>query len=124
LEVLSHLPEKQWTAFVHDKCVLLRRAGGGALYSPLTAVFWELTGEELHRGSFLHPEITERFSLPWHEILEITYAEIACVCKGRHYSNKLRVALLEAVAPLVRADRIAAYCLDLNCEREMAAEKK
>ncbi len=120
LDVLGRLPTHLWTASIEHRCIHLRRVGSASVYSPLTAVYWHLTQEELHRGSFSHPEITERFHLSAWEIEQIAYAEICCMCSGAYtsrYSNKLRVALLEAVAPLIRSDGIVAYLRDLNDER-------
>ncbi len=117
LDVLCYLPSGIWAASIEDKCIHLRRLNSARIYSPLTAVYFELTSEELHRGSFSHPEITERFGLPWWDILDITYAEICCVANGRHYNSKLRIVLLDAVAPLIHAGEIIAYLADLDRER-------
>lgn len=118
LDVLGNLPSEIWTASVEKSCLHLRRSGSAVIYSPLTAVYWNLTEGELHRGSFSHPEITARFHLPWWEILEIAYAEICLVRNGKHYRNKLRLRMLEAVAPLVRADGLKDYLANFARECE------
>ncbi|KKW19156.1 MAG: hypothetical protein UY62_C0081G0006 [Parcubacteria group bacterium GW2011_GWF2_50_9] len=121
LDVLMHLDELRWMAYLNHRCIHLWRVGSKTIFSPTTAVFYTLTGIELHRGSFWHPEITERFGLSRWDILDITYAEICCVCNGRHYDGKLRLAILEAVAPLVRAEGIAAYCEDPDIKRRKSS---
>lgn len=108
-EMLDALPDTIWTATIEKNCLHLRRVESEITYSPLTAVYWHLTGAELHRGSFFHPEITERFRLPWYDILEIVYAEICCVANGKHYSSRLRLRMLSAVAPLIRQDSLKEY---------------
>lgn len=108
-EMLEALSDEIWTATIEKDCLHLRRAGSEITYSPLTAVYWHLTGAELHRGSFFHPEITKRFHFPWYDILEIVYAEICCVANGKHYSSRLRLRMLHAVAPLIRQDSLKEY---------------
>lgn len=121
LDVLGNLPAEIWNASVENGCLHLRRKGSAVIYSPLTAVHRHLTEEELHRGSFLHPEISERFHLPWWDILEIAYAEICCVCNGRHYSYTLRLRLLEAVAPLIHAEHLTDYLTNLARETQKSS---
>jgi len=98
LKLLAESPG--WTASVENQCIHLRRTGSDNLYSPLTSAFFLLTGEELHRGSFWHPEITERFGLPWWEIREISYA---CIALGFH---NLREKMLVALDPIIKKPAI------------------
>ena len=89
--------QNKWMFLIEDRCIHLRQRESPHIHSPITAVFCFLTGKELHRGSFWHPEITEQFGIPWWEVQEICYASIACDC-GRHYNRTLRKHMLEALA--------------------------
>lgn len=119
LDVLRHLPNNAWTASIEDKCVHLRRAGSEMIFSPLTAVYFELTGIELHRGSFWHPEITERFKLPWWEINDIRNAEIGYW--GNRRRQQFRLAMLEAIVSLIPAGNQATYRTAVEFEHRLLA---
>ena len=116
IDVLSSLSPGIWTASIVDRCIHLCHANDEHIHSPSTAVYFHLTGDILHRGSFWHPEITKRFNLPWWIVLEITYAETCCSAGGRCYDSELRLALLEAVAPLLREGNLTMFMRELNLE--------
>ncbi|MFA6552347.1 MAG: hypothetical protein WCT19_02485 [Candidatus Paceibacterota bacterium] len=86
-----------WESFLgkdtERKNILLKRKNSETLFCPLSAVYFFLTGREIHRGSFIFKELTDEFSFPWWEILEIAYAETACNV-SRFYDQKLRNRLL------------------------------
>lgn len=85
-----------WEATVENRLLHLRRKGSDTIFSPLTAVYFHLSGKEIHRGSFWVEELTNEFGMLWWEILEISYAWIACDCGhrfSRHLRKKLYVAL-------------------------------
>ena len=93
-----------WEMAIEDGCIHLRRTGAvgtseypRTIFSPLTAVYYDLTGEIIHRGSFWMPELTEGFGFPWWEVLAVTYASIACDCAGHQYSRALRNRILAAL---------------------------
>jgi hypothetical protein len=97
LELLEGLDRGEWTASDHGKCIHLRRKGSDTLFSPLTAVYFCLERKEIHSGSFWSEELCQEFGFPWWEILEITYAEIACVSSAKRYDPHLRNAMLRAL---------------------------
>ena len=86
-----------WNVSIEKRCIHLRRVGSDTIYSPLTAVYYHLTGKELHRGSFIHPEITRDLGLPHYLIPEISYAEIACEGCGVRYNRDLRDNILSSL---------------------------
>jgi len=85
-----------WRVSIEDKCIHLRRHGSKTIFSPLTAVYCELTNKEIHRGSFWVEELTQEFGFPWYEVMEISYAWSACSC-GRAYDKVLRDRILKAL---------------------------
>lgn len=106
LEVLLRIgrDKENWESWVEPKgpldgrihlngCIHLKRKGSEMLFSPLTSVLYELTGEPIHRGSFWCEEL-QRLGLPWWDILEIAYANIKC---GTNYNKVLRNEILMAL---------------------------
>jgi len=97
LESLTELGKKQdWHAVVNNHVIQLRLDGLDAIFSPLTAVYFALTGKILHPGSFWHSQISEELGLPWWEVNRISYAEIACGY-GNRCDWALRDQMLEAL---------------------------
>jgi hypothetical protein len=84
----------KWTASLNDSCIHLKLEGSEMIFTPLTAVHFLLTGQILHRGSFWMEEMTTDSGFPWWEILEVSYAVIACDC-SRKYDRHLRNGMLE-----------------------------
>ena len=78
-----------------DRCIHLCRRGSDMIFSPLTAVYFNLTGKEIHRGSFFIEELTKEFGFPWYEILEVSYAYLALDSWGKCYNRYLRKDMLE-----------------------------
>ena len=66
-------------------------------FSPITAVYYELTKEEIHRGSFWVTEFTERFGFCQWEILDISYAWMALDSPGKRYDDWLRNRILQTL---------------------------
>ena len=98
LEVLSQLDEKQWTAWVEPRgpiegCIHLKRVGSEMLFSPITAAYYQLTQEEIHRGSFWCEEL-QTLGIPWWYVVEIAYANIKC---GTAYNKRLRNDILRSL---------------------------
>jgi hypothetical protein len=89
----------EWTYEVmKNKCLLMKRHGSETEFSPLTAVYFHLTGKEIHRGSFWVEEFgKDQYAFPWWEILDITYAWMACSGSGRDYNKTLRDEMLHAL---------------------------
>lgn len=95
-----------WTPYVTvDRLIRLKRIESHNTYSPLTAVYFHLTGEEI-LNCFWVPEITERFQFHWWEVLEISYASDACNC-SRYYDRRLRNQILQALR--LPEEKIVAY---------------
>ena len=89
-----------WTVAIDDRCIHLWH--GELVFSPLTAVYYDLTGEFIHWGSFRVPELTNCFAFPWWEVLAVSYASIACDCAGHQYNRSLRNQMLKALGqPIV-----------------------
>ena len=72
----------------------LMRDDSDVIFSPLTLVYFYMTGEEIHRGSFWCEEMTQRFGMPWWDVLKITYAQIGC----QGHDRNLREDLLNVIS--------------------------
>jgi hypothetical protein len=95
----------EWSMRIENGgCAHLRRQGSETIFSPLTAVYYYLMKTqrqktiELHRGTFWVEELTWDFGFPWWEILELSYAWMACSCGGRDYNRNLRDRLLSVLS--------------------------
>ena len=98
LSTLRKRPE--WSAFVENDCIMLRHAKCEIRFTPLTAVYYQLSGIEIHHGSFWAEELTREYDLSWHDALTLSHAIFACNCDsvvGRGYDRGLRDKLLRAV---------------------------
>ena len=78
----------------HRGCVHLSRHGSEQIFSPLTAVYFHLTGKEIHRGSFWVCELTEEFGMPWWEVLALSYAWADSGANGGRVINLRRRLLV------------------------------
>lgn len=92
--------DSPWSSSVEDGCIHMRHARCDIIFVPLTAVYYDLTGIEIHRGSFWVEEMTRLNGFSRFELLRISHATFACNCDsivGRGYCPKLRDNLLKAV---------------------------
>jgi hypothetical protein len=91
--------KNRWTVQPYDtrdKNLILKLKGSDHLFTPLYAVYCELTGQEIHRGSFWCEELTRDFEMPGYEIVPIVYAQMGLDCASR-YDRHLRNRILEAM---------------------------
>lgn len=78
----------------------MRHVGCDTVFVPLTAVYYDLTGIEIHRGSFWVDEMTQLFGFHWSEVIQVSHATFACNCDslvGRGYDRALRERMLNAL---------------------------
>lgn len=78
--------------------IRLTRNGRKWVFCPLSAVYFDLTGQEIH-SCFTMPEITATTSMPPSLVLEIAYAADACSC-GRAFDAHLREKILTSLGQL------------------------
>ncbi len=107
LRALAHSPEKKWRPYLwkpygeKNGLIRLELKGSRMVFSPLSAVYYHLTGYEV-MNSFLMPEMSPYFALEdgkeerWWEIIAISYASDACDVSCQ-YDRELRNCLLEAL---------------------------
>ncbi len=72
--------QMMWTAtFNSDGCIRLHRVGSEEVFTPLTAVYYHLTGKWIDGRSFWVEEMSldEEVGFPWYEIIPISYAVIS-----------------------------------------------
>ena len=96
--VLSRIDTRQWSARVEQKsvfrgCIHINKQWSNMLFSPLTCAYNELTGKQIHRGSFWCEELQQEFGFPWWEILKIAYVQIKYGDYDKQLRNKILVAL-------------------------------
>jgi hypothetical protein len=92
--LLKHLKESkrnEWFPYVKNGYILLARRYSPFIFSPLTAIFFEITGREIESNSFWCPPM-EELGFDWWNIIEMTAAEIPGAT-NRHFRNKILVAL-------------------------------
>ncbi len=93
-----------WTFAVDDGCIhLYNVAFEKTIFSPLTAVYYDLTGRAIHRGSYWAEELCWEFGLKWQDALVISHASTSCNCDsvvGRGYCQKTRDKMLLALGLL------------------------
>jgi hypothetical protein len=93
LDLLSKIGTSEiWFATISDQCIHIHRRDSNHVFTPLTAVYFQLTGVEIHRGSFWCEEMQD-LGFPWWDINAIEYATIAC---GGHDPN-LRMEILKVL---------------------------
>jgi hypothetical protein len=95
LSLLEHLDRGEWRAYLDHWDIQLLRNNDEMIFSPVTAVYFTLSGVRIHRGSFWFEEMCD-YGLPWWEIHEIVYASQR-LDFGRKYDRVLRNRILEAV---------------------------
>ncbi len=100
---LSELDRNIWIAWVESGltsrgCIHLNRKGSQMPFSPLTAVYFNLTGVEIHRGTFWFEEMTRDFGMSWWDIQALTYASVKIDTQGTRYNRALRNKLLRALS--------------------------
>jgi hypothetical protein len=100
LALLAQLSPETWTARKDTPLIHLNRQGSDTLFSPLTAVYYHLTGIEIHRGSFWVEELTRDFGFCRWEILQISYAWSGCDFSFRYDRNLRRTILKTLNLPL------------------------
>lgn len=103
------IPGSEWfvdpVPTLREKYITLWRVGSETRFTPITAVYYELTGIETHYGSFIYPEIVRDLRLPELEIVEIVYASMGLDCP-RHYNRILRNQILEALGLPIEEKRL------------------
>ncbi len=106
LHALTHSSEKKWKPRLErpygekNGLIRLKLDEDNMLFSPLSAVYYYLTGIKV-MNSFLMPEMIPFFTLEsgekrWWEIIDISYASDACDV-SRLYNRDLRNCLLGAL---------------------------
>lgn len=107
LWVLRNSSHEKWTPYLckpygeKKGLIRLKLQGSGIVFSPLSAVYYHLTGQEVV-NSFLMPEMTPFFKGEngneerWWEIIDISYASDACDV-SRQYNRELRNCLLHTL---------------------------
>jgi hypothetical protein len=97
LQLLREIAHTEgWSASLDGSCIRLRLKGVDDIFSPLSAVFYIISGRVIDHRSFWMREITDASIMPWWEVLEISLADMACDC-GNQYKRQLRQAMLEAL---------------------------
>ncbi len=92
--------DSQWTSAVEGGCIHLRHTKCDIIFVPLTAMYYDLTGIEIHRGSFWVEEMTKLNGFSPFDLLRISHATFACNCVsvvGQGYDHALRQRMLNAL---------------------------